>query len=140
MKRSYVKEFFFRGMMFGGFGPIILGIIYAILQYTVEGFSLSGPEVLIAIISTYLLAFVQAGASVCNQIEEWPITKSLFFHFSLLYLAYVVCYLVNTWIPFEWTVILVFTAIFVLIYFVIWVTVWLCVHATSKRLNRNLPQ
>lgn len=140
MKHSYVKEFFFRGMMFGGFGPIILGIVYAILQYTVEGFSLSGPEVLIAIISTYLLAFVQAGASVCNQIEEWPITKSLFLHFSLLYLAYVVCYLVNTWIPFEWTVILVFTAIFVLVYFVIWVTVWLCVHATIKRLNRNLPQ
>ena len=46
---KYVKEFFHRGLMFAGFGPIVLGIIFAILQYTIDGFSLSGMQVLIMV-------------------------------------------------------------------------------------------
>lgn len=125
-------------MLLGGFGPIILGIIYVILQATLENFSLSGAEVCVGIVSTYLLAFIQAGASVFNQIEEWPLAKSLFCHFSLLYLTYVLCYLGNTWIPFEPVVILIFTAIFVSGYFLIWGTVYTIIKITSKRLNRQL--
>lgn len=125
-------------MLFGGFGPIIIGIIYIILQATLNDFSLNGTEVCLAIVSTYLLAFVQAGASVFNQIEEWPLAKSLFCHFSLLYLAYVLCYLGNTWIPFNPLVILIFTAIFVVGYFLIWSTVYTIIKITSKRLNRQL--
>ena len=74
----YTKEFFHRGLMFGGFGPIILGIIYFILSLTIPNFALRGAEVLIAIVSIYLLAFIHAGASVFNQIEKWPLAKSLF--------------------------------------------------------------
>lgn len=66
---SYAKEFLHRGLVFGGFGPIVVGIVYAILQGTVTAFTLSGAEVCLAIISTYLLAFMQAGATVFNQIE-----------------------------------------------------------------------
>lgn len=134
----YLKKFLLRGLAFGGFGPIILGIIYAILQKTVEGFSLTGGEVLLGIASTYILAFVQAGASVFNQIEEWPISKSLLCHFSLIYAAYSLCYILNTWIPFVPEVLAVFTAIFVVAYFVIWFTVYLCVKATSKKINEKL--
>ena len=121
--KKYGKTFFLRGMMFGGFGPIIAGIIYAILQNTIKDFSLTGVQVCLAIVSTYILAFVQAGASVFNQIEEWPLAKSTLFHFLSLYLVYTLCYLVNTWIPFEPVVLLVFTAIFALWYFVIWISV-----------------
>ena len=74
---KYVKEYMHRGLIFGGFGPIILGIIYFILSKTVDGFMLSGLEVMTGIISTYLLAFVHAGASIFNQIEHWGISKSL---------------------------------------------------------------
>lgn len=135
---KYVKEFLHRGLIFGGFGPIVLGIIYAIIDSTVESFSLGGKEVLIAIISIYILAFVQAGASVFNQIEHWPIAKSLLFHFSTLYVIYVLCYLVNYWIPFEPIVLVVFTAVFISVYLAVWMTVYLCIRATERRLNSKI--
>ncbi|MBE6823762.1 MAG: DUF3021 domain-containing protein [Ruminococcaceae bacterium] len=135
---KYVKEFFHRGLMFSGFGPIVAGIVYYIVSFTDSNFQLTGKQVLIAIISTYFLAFIQAGVSVFNQIEHWSLPKSLLFHFLSLYIAYVSCYLVNTWIPFDITVILIFTAIFVVIYFVIWFTVYFIVKSTSENLNKKL--
>ena len=124
--------------MFGGFGPIVAGIVYAILERTVSNFSLSGTQVLLAIISTYMIAFVQAGASVFNQIDEWPLPKSLLCHFVSLYAVYVIGYLINTWIPFQAEVVLIFTGIFVAVYFAVWVTVYLIVKATSRQLNEKL--
>lgn len=135
---KYVKEFFHRGLMFGGFGPIVLGIIYMIVSKIEAAFSLSAEEVLLGIVSIYLLAFVQAGATVFNQIEDWSLPKSLFCHFLTLYAAYVICYIVNTWIPFDPRVILIFTLIFVAVFFVIWFTVYFCVKATSKKFNEKI--
>ena len=135
---KYVKEFLHRGLIFGGFGPIILGIIYAILQKTESNFSLNGTQVLIAIISIYAIAFVQAGASVFNQIESFSIPKSILCHLSSLYAVYVIGYLVNNWIPFEPSFLLIFTAIFLIIYFAVWITVYLTVKLTSKKLNAKL--
>lgn len=135
---KYVKEFFHRGLMFGGFGPIVLGIIYMIVSKIEATFSLSAEEVLLGIVSIYLLAFVQAGATVFNQIEDWSLPKSLFCHFLTLYAAYVICYIVNTWIPFDPRVILIFTLIFVAVFFVIWFTVYFCVKATSKKFNEKI--
>lgn len=135
---EYLKKFLHRGLIFGGFGPIIVAIIYAIIESTVENSSLSGKEMLVAILSTYLLAFVHAGASVFNQIEHWPIAKSLLFHFLTLYVVYTLCYLANSWITFEPMVLVIFSAIFVAIYFVVWMTVILCIKATEKRLNSKI--
>lgn len=137
MKR-YVKQFFLRGMLFGGFGPIVMAVIYAVLQATVEGFSLNGYEVAVAIVSVYLLAFVQAGASVFNQIEEWSLPKSLLCHFSTLFVAYSLCYIGNTWIPFEPLVLAVFAAVFVVIYFLVWGIVYLCVRHAGRKMNEKL--
>ena len=127
-----------RGMLFGGFGPLVAGVVYAILELTVEGFSLGGVEVLWAIVSTYLLAFLQAGASVFNQIEEWPLAKSLLCHFLTIYVAYSGCYLLNSWIPFEPMVLVIFTGIFAITYAVIWLLVYFCVRRTSRRLNATI--
>ena len=138
MMKQYVLTFLHRGLIFGGFGPIILGIIYFILSLTIPNFALSGAEVLIAIVSIYLLAFIHAGASVFNQIEKWPLAKSLFCHFATLYIAYVGCYLLNAWIPFEPMVIVIFTAIFAVTYFAVWLTVVSIIKATSKKMNRAL--
>lgn len=135
---KYVKEFMHRGLMFGGFGPIVIGIVYVIISKIETDFSLSGAEVLLAVVSTYLLAFLQAGATVFNQIEHWSLPKSLLCHFATLYFAYSVCYLVNTWIPFEPAVLLIFTGIFVTSYFVIWFTVYFIVKNTSKKFNRKI--
>lgn len=124
--------------MFGGFGPIVAGIVYLSLGLTLDDFSLSGTEVFTAIISTYLLAFVHAGASVFNQIEEWSVARSLFFHFFSLYILYILCYVINSWIPFKPVVILIFTLAFAVAYFVIWLTVFLCTRGLSRSLNSRL--
>ncbi len=136
--KKYAKEFFHRGLLFGGFGPIIIAIIYLILQNTVTNFVLSGNEVFSAIISTYLLAFVHAGASVFNQIEEWSIMKSLLCHFGTLYVIYIACYLLNSWIPFNSNVILIFTAIFVAVYFIVWGIVYFSVRGIRRKMNAKL--
>ena len=138
MTKTHVKNFFLRGLAFGGFGPIIAGIVFLIVSFTVKDFSLTGAEAFTAIISTYLLSFVHAGASVFNQIDSWSIPKSLLAHFSLLYISYILCYVINSWIPFEPMVLLIFTAIFVVTYFVIWFTVYAIIKSTGKKLNKNL--
>ena len=135
---KYVKEFLHRGLLFGGFGPVVCAIVFAILDWTDVSISLTGSDILIAVISTYLLAFIQAGASVFNQIESWPITKSLLCHFSVLFFAYSGCYLLNSWIPFEPMVLLIFCIIFVAVYFIIWITGSLLVRAHTKKLNARL--
>lgn len=134
----YVKSFLHRGMLFGGFGPIIAAIVFAILGCTLPDFSLTGGQVLSAVVSTYILAFIQAGVSVFNQIEHWSVGKSLFCHLTVLYLAYAACYILNSWIPFEPMVLVIFTVIFVVCYFVVWLTVYFSVRAAAKRLNRKL--
>ena len=135
---KYVKEFLHRGLIFGGFGPIVLGIIYVILEKTLSEFSLDAMQCFIAIVSVYVIAFVQAGTTIFNQIEHWSIPKSLFCHFSMLYVAYVGCYLVNSWIPFDIKVIIIFTAIFAATFFAIWIAVFISVKLTSKKLNKKI--
>ena len=133
-----VRDFFFRGLLFGGFGPIIAGIVFLVLHFTLKDLTLTGLQVFTVIVSTYLLAFVHAGASVFNQIESWPLAKSTLCHFGLLYIAYVLCYVINSWIPFEPLVLGIFTAIFAVGYAVIWLAVYVSIRVTVKRLNRSL--
>lgn len=133
-----VRDFFLRGLLFGGFGPVILGIVYLILHLTLEDFSLSGLTVFQGILSTYALAFVHAGASVFNQIESWSPAKSTLCHFGLLYVAYTLCYLSNSWIPFEPAVLGIFTAIFTVGYAAVWLIVFVSLRVTAKKLNSGL--
>ncbi len=135
---TYVKTFLHRGLIFGGFGPIIAAIVFFCLSRTLPNFSLTGGQVLTATVSTYLLSFIHAGASVFNQIEHWPLAKSLGCHFGALYVAYSLCYVVNTWIPFEPLALAIFTGIFAAIYAVVWITVVVCIRITRNRLNAKL--
>jgi hypothetical protein len=137
---KYLKSFLQRGISFAGFGPIITSIVFLCVSHSIENFSLTATQIFIAIISTYILAFVQAGVSVFNQIESWPTSKSLLCHLGSLYITYILCYLINSWIPFDISVILIFTAIFVATYFIIWLSVYFVVRSTSKKINSNLPK
>jgi hypothetical protein len=138
MKKAYVLRFLHRGLIFGGFGPIIAGIVYISLSLSIDGFLLTGTQVFWAALSTYLLAFLQAGASVFNQVEHWPLAKCMFFHFFTIYVAYLSCYLINSWIPRVWWMLLVFTAIFVAVYLIVWLAVVLSLKIASKRFNQRL--
>lgn len=137
---KYVKSFLQRGLAFGGFGPVIAGIIYLILSFSIDNFTLTGVDVFVAILSTYVLAFVHAGASIFNQIESWGIAKSLLCHLGLLYVSYLLCYIVNSWIPFEWAVIGIFSLIFIIAYLMIWLIVYISIKATSKRFNEKISK
>lgn len=136
--KKYLIRFLHRGAVFGGFGPIIFGIICFCIQSSGGVPAISGGRLLLGIVSCYLLAFLHAGASVFNQIDEWPITKGMLFHFATLYVSYVFCYLINSWLPFRWQVIAIFTLIFVTLYCIIWLIVWLSVRGVSKKLNLRL--
>lgn len=135
---KYVKEFLLRGMIFGGFGPIILAIIYFIVEKLHPETTFNGTEFLLGTVSVYLLAFVHAGASVFNQIEAWGINKSIGWHFGVLYAAYSICYLINTWIPFDLKIFGIFTGIFIAVYAIVWITVYICVKHTVKKTNEQL--
>lgn len=126
--------------MFSGFGPIIYAIIIMMLSYTLPDFSITAMEVFKAVLSTYLLAFVHAGASVFNQIESWSVLKSLLCHLSTLYVAYTICYLANAWLTYSWAVIGIYTAIFIVGYALIWTIVYCCVRVSAKRLNVKIKK
>ncbi len=133
-----VKDFFLRGFVFGGLGPVILGIVYLVLHFTLDDLTLTGDEVFLGILSIYLLAFVHAGASVFYQIESWSLGKSVLFHFSLLYVAYVLCYVLNDWLPFDLLSLGIFTAVFAGGYALILLVISVSIRMTVRRLNKQL--
>ena len=135
---KYLKEFFRRGLMFSGFGPIVFGIVIMCISYFGDIPEPSALKIFAGIVTTYILAFVQAGVTVFNQIEHWSVPKSMLYHFGILYVAYSLCYIFNSWIPFKVEVLGVFTVIFVTIFFTIWGIVYLCVRNTSKKINEKL--
>ena len=135
---KHIKNFLHRGLIFGGFGPIVVGLVIYIIDICGEEIALDGQDLLLAVTSSYVLAFVHAGASVFNEIESWPITKSLLCHFSLLFVVYSLTYVINSWIPFEPLVLLIFCTTFVATYLIVWLTVYLAIKARTKKLNSRL--
>ena len=131
---KYVKEFLHRGLMFSGLGCIIAAIIIS----SEPGLMHDGKSVLIAIVSTYFLAFIHAGTSVFHSVESWSAVKSAFFQLLTLYVSYLACYLVNSWLNFDMAVVGIFTLVFVIVYAAVWLTVYFSIKATSKKLNKNL--
>ena len=134
-----VKEYFKRGLIFGGFGPIIAAIIIACISIT-QTVNLAGWQILVAIISTYILAFVQAGSTVFNQIESWSPIKSALLQGGSIYVVYIGAYLANNWIPLKWEAILIFTAIFVFAFALIWILVYFITKKTTEKLNNALKK
>lgn len=134
----YFKQFMRRGLVFGGFGPIVMGIIHLTHYLIVGNYFVSGKQIFCEIISIYVLAFIQAGASVFNQIEEWSVLKCTTVHFLTLYLAYVICYVSNTFMPFKIEVILMFTLIFAVVYFAVWSVVVISIKCVSRKMNKRL--
>ena len=135
---KYLKSFLYRGLVFSGFGPIVTSIVFWIISLANSNIQFTGTVVLSGMLSTYVLAFIVAGASVINQIEHWPIAKRSLIHLSILYVTYLMCYLVNSWIPFDWIVVLIFTSVFVLTYLIIWLIVYLSNKHITKKMNEKL--
>ncbi len=136
--KKYVLEFLRRGVVAFGFGPIVLAIIYLILQYTVGLQTLSVTEVYLGILSLSLLAFIAGGMNFIYQIERLPLMLAILIHGVVLYLTYLATYLLNGWLKQGTTPFLVFSVIFVFGYLVIWAIIYSCIRRNTAKLNEKL--
>lgn len=134
-----LRKVLVRGMMFSGLGPIVLGIVYFILDLTGTEVVLTTGQLLLGIVTTYVIAFVHAGVgSLPHLVPSWSMVKSMFIQFVALYSVYTVGYLINNWIPFNPMIILTYTIIFVLGFFSIWLVALVTTKIAAKKLNQKL--
>ena len=133
-----VLEFFRRGLIACGFGPLVLAVLYLILQYHGVLHTLTVNEVCLGIGSLSVLAFLAGGMNVIYQIERLPLMAAILIHGCVLYASYLATYLLNSWL--EWGVvpILVFSGIFVFSYLAIWAVIYSVTRKRTARLNEQL--
>ncbi len=139
MKKT-ILEFVRRGLLACGFGPMILVVIYLLLQRQNEIQTLTINEVCLGIVSLSVLAFIVGGMNVLYQIERLPLMVAILMHGIVLYISYLATYLVNGWLEWGVTPILVFSAIFIVCYLAIWVIIYSTTKRRTARLNEVLQK
>lgn len=138
--KKVVLEFLRRGLIASGFGPIVLAIVYRILQQTAAVETLSVNQVCIGIFSITALAFIAGGMNAVYQIERLPLMVAILIHGGVLYIGYLGTYLLNDWLDFGALPIIVFTAIFVAGYIVVWAIIYSVIKRNTAKLNKMLKQ
>lgn len=137
--KKIILEFCRRGLMACSFGPMILAIFY-LTMYQTGLETLTIPQVCLGIFSLSTLAFLAGGLNILYQIERLPLMIAILIHGSVLYLSYLVTYLLNGWLEWGKTPILIFTCIFLLTYLIIWVIIYVIIRRRTARLNQILRQ
>jgi len=138
--KKFVLEFLRRGLIAAGIGPIVLAIVYLILQQTAAVETLSVNQVCIGIFSITALAFIAGGMNAIYQIERLPLMLAILIHGGVLYVGYLGTYLLNDWLDFGIIPIVVFTAIFVVGYIVIWAIIYSIIKRNTEKLNKMLKK
>ena len=138
--KKYVKEFFRRGLIAAGFGPMILAVLYLILQKQGAIKTLTVNEVCLGIVSLFSLAFIAGGMNVLYQVERLPLMISILIHGSILYVSYLATYLLNGWLEEGMTPMLVFTVIFVLGYLAVWMVIYSITKKRTEKINEILEK
>ena len=139
MKKN-ILEFFRRGFVACGFGPIVLAILYLILRHEAEIETLTVNQVCLGIFSLSALAFIAGGMNVIYQIERLPLMVAILIHGGVLYISYLVTYLLNNWLEWGTIPILVFSGIFIFGYLMIWAIIYCIIRKRTERLNEILKQ
>ena len=138
--KNIVLEFIRRGLIACGFGPIVLALLYLILQRAGQIDVLSVNQVCLGIFSISALAFVAGGMNVVYQIERLPLMTAILLHGIVLYVCYLLTYLVNDWLERGLTPLLVFTVIIVVSYFAIWAIIYSVTRHKTAKLNGMLRE
>ena len=138
--KKYISEFFRRGLIAAGFGPVILAILYLILHRADAVDTLTVNEVCIGIFSLYVLAFMAGGMNVIYQIEKLPLMVAILIHGGVLYVGYLITYLLNGWLKTGKTPILIFTVIFILGYLAVWGIIYFTTKKKTRELNEVLKK
>ena len=138
--KKYVLEFVRRGLIASGFGPIVLAMLYLILQHLGKIETLTVNQVCLGIFSLSALAFIAGGMNVVYQIERIPLMVAILIHGMVLYMSYLVTYLLNDWLERGATPILVFSGIFFLGYLLVWVIIYSITKRNTEKVNEILKK
>ena len=138
--KKQAKEFLRRGTAACGLGPVVLAILYLILQHNGAIESLTVNEVCVGIFSLSALAFIAGGMNVVYQIERLPLMVAIFIHGGVLYISYLLTYLLNDWLDLGVRPIVAFSAIFVVGYIVIWAIIYSIIKRNTEKLNESLKK
>lgn len=138
--KKFILEFLRRGLIACGLGPIVLAILYLILQQSAAVEMLTVKEVCIGIFSLTALAFIAGGMNAIYQVEQFPLMIAILLHCTILYISYLVTYLLNDWLEWGAVPIIVFSAIFVIGYLVIWAVIYSIIKRNTAMLNEGLKK
>ena len=139
MKR-YAMEFIRRGLAACGLGPLVLAVIYLILDRLGTVKTLDAAAVSTGIFSLTALAFVAGGMNVIYQLERLPLMAAVTIHGAVLYTGYLAVYLINGWLEQGSGPILVFSGVFIVGYLLIWALFYAVTRRRTKRLNGLLEK
>lgn len=138
--KKIIKEFCRRGLSACGLGPIILAILYLILQSQSVIDTLTVKQVCVGIFSLTALAFIAGGLNVVYQIEQLPLMLAILIHGVVLYISYLITYLINDWLALGVIPILVFSGIFIFGYLIIWIVIYSIIKKNTGKINEILKK
>ena len=138
--KKFIVEFLRRGAIASGIGPIVLAVVYLILQKTAALQMLTVREVSIGILSLTALAFVAGGMNAIYQIEQLPLLVAILIHGAVLYFGYLSVYLLNDWLERGYEHIMIFSLIFIAGYLVIWAIIYAIIKKKTNELNKMLKK
>ncbi|MBR6519274.1 MAG: DUF3021 domain-containing protein [Oscillospiraceae bacterium] len=138
--KKIAEEFFRRGLLACGLGPLVLVVLYLVLQHYTGLDNLTVNQVCTGILSLSALSFISGGMNVVYQIEQLPLMTAILIHGTVLYIGYLATYLLNNWLELGITPVLVFTAVFVAGYFAIWAVIYFTTKKNTENLNKKLRE
>ena len=138
--KKHILDFIRRGSVSCGLGPIILAVLYLILNRLGILETLSANQVCTGILSLSALAFIAGGMNSLYQIEQLPLMVAILIHGGVLYICYLITYLVNDWLQWGKAPILVFSGIFLIGYLAIWAVIYAVIKRNTDRLNEQLKK
>lgn len=138
--KQHILEFLRRGIAACGLGPLVLAVLYLVLQHHADVQTLTVNQVCLGIFTLSALAFIAGGMNGIYQIERLPLMVAILIHGSVLYLSYLLTYLLNGWLEWGMAPILVFSGIFVLGYLVIWAIIYSVIRKKTTKLNEILKE
>lgn len=138
--KNYIADFIRRGTVSCGLGPIILAILYMILNQWGVLETLSVNQACTGILSLSALAFIAGGMNTLYQIEQLPLMVAILIHGAVLYLSYLATYLINGWLDQGIAPILVFSGIFVVGYLVIWAIIYWIIKKNTDQVNEMMAK
>jgi len=138
--KKFILDFVKRGLMVASAGPLVLAVIYYILEAAGAAAAIAPSEAALGIVSLTLLAFLAGGIGTIYSIDRLAPAPAALIHGAVLYAGYLIVYLLNDWIPRNPAAGGVFTAIFIAGYSVIWLIIWRVVRARADSINQKLKR